>query len=68
MLFVNSPYCFTNWANLPLVYLGDVRLAVEKVGFQNFVEDEACLEEGNCLELLLLLLKSFLVSYVKDCV
>ena len=41
---------------------------MERVGFQNFVADEACLEEGNCLELLLLLLKSFLVPDVKDCV
>ena len=36
------------------------------VGFQNFVDEEACLEEGNYFELLLLLEKSFLVPDVKD--
>ena len=67
LLFVNSPHCSTKWANLlPLEYLGVARWAVERVGFQNFVEDEACLEEGNCLELLLLLLESFQVPDVKD--
>ena len=40
--------------------------ALERDGFQNFVEEEASLEEGNCLELLLLLVKSFLVLDVKD--
>ena len=39
---------------------------MERVGFQNFVEDEACLEEGNCFVLQLLLEKSFLVPDVKD--
>ena len=39
---------------------------MERVCFQNLDEDEARLEEGNCFELLLLLLKSFLVPDVKD--
>ena len=39
---------------------------MERPGFQKFLEDEACLEEGNCLKLLLLLLKSFLVPDVKE--
>ena len=39
---------------------------MERDGFQNFVEEEACLEEGNFLELLLLLLKSFLVLDIQD--
>ena len=39
---------------------------MESVGFQNFVQDKACLEVANCLELVLLLLKSFLVPDVKD--
>ena len=42
------------------------RQAVERVGFQDVVEEEASLEEGNCLELLLLLGMSFLVLDVKD--
>ena len=33
---------------LPLECLDVVGLAVKRVGLQNFVEDEACLEEGNC--------------------
>ena len=33
--------------------------AVERAGFQNFVEEEAGLEEGNCLTLPVLLVKSF---------
>ena len=39
---------------------------MKRVGFQNFLDDEACLEEGNCFVLLFLLLESFLVSEVKD--
>ena len=31
------------------------------------MEDEAILQEGNCLELLPLLVKSFLLLDVKDC-
>ena len=31
------------------------------------MEEEAILEEGNCLELLLLLIKSFLLLDVMDC-
>ena len=42
------------------------RQAVERDGFQNFVEEVASLEEGNCLELLLLLRKSFLVLDIRD--
>ena len=45
----------------PLECLDLARLAVERVGFQNFVE-----EEGNCLELLLLLRKSFLLLDLTD--
>ena len=50
----------------PLECPDSVRLAVERVDFQNFVEEEAILEEGNCLELLLLLVKSFLLLDVKE--
>ena len=42
-----------------------VRQAVERVGFQNFVEDKAGLEEGNCLMFLLLLEKSFFVLDIR---
>ena len=42
---------------LPLEYLG----VMERVGFQNFVEDDTCLEERNCSVLLLLLEKPFFV-------
>ena len=49
-------------------YHDSVRLAVERVGFHNFVEREAILEEGNCLELLLLFIKSFLLLDIMDCV
>ena len=41
---------------------------MEKVGFKNFLEEEASLEEGNCLELLLLLRKSFLLLDIRDSV
>ena len=41
---------------------------MERVGFDNFVEEEAILEEGNYLELLLLFIKSFLLLDVVDCV
>ena len=34
---------------LPLECPDSVRLAVERIGFHNFVEEEAILEEGNCL-------------------
>ena len=33
---------------LPLECMGVAGLAVGRVGLQNFVEDEDCLEEGNC--------------------
>ena len=66
LLFVNSPHCSTKWANLPPTGISRRDKAMERVGFQNFVEDEACLEEGNCLVLLFLLEKSFLVPDVKD--
>ena len=43
------------------------RQTVERVGFQNFVEDEEGLEEGNNLTLLLLLEKSLLVLDIEVC-
>ena len=52
LLFVNSPHCFTKWANLPPSGIsGRGKIGSAKVNFQNFVEDQACLEEGNCLGL-----------------
>ena len=52
---------------LPLECLDVVGLAVERVGLQNFVEDEACFEEGNCFWYPLLLAYSFLLDEY-DCV
>ena len=63
---VNSPPCSTKLANLPPTGISGRGKIMERVGFQNFVEDEACLDEGNCFVLLLLLEKSFLVLDVKD--
>ena len=68
LLSVNFSYCSTKKANLPptLECPDLARLAVERVSFQNFVEEEASLEEGNCLELQLLLRNSFLLLDVRD--
>ena len=64
LLSVSSSHCSTNGLTfLPLECLDLVELAVERVGFQNFVKDEACLEEGNCFGLPLLL-----VVYLTGCV
>ena len=55
LLSVNSFHCSTKWANRPPTGMsGRDMQAVERVGFHNFVEEEAGLEEGNCRTLLVL--------------
>ena len=64
LLSVNSSHCSTNGPTfLQLECLDLVELAVERVGFQNFVKDEACLEEGNCFGFPLLLAVYFTGVY-----
>ena len=56
LLFVDSPHCSTKWANLPPIGItGRSKIGSGEGWLSEFVEDEACLAEGNCLVLLLLL-------------
>ena len=50
LLSVNSSDCSTNWVNLPSTEKsGHSRTGSGKRWTSEFVKDEACLEEGNCL-------------------
>ena len=40
---------------------------MERVGFQNFVDDEACLEEGNCLGVTAPIIKVLSSTDIEDC-
>lgn len=69
-LLVISPHCSAKWADLPPTGISLVTWkAVENAVLENLEEEETDLEEGNCLELLVLCLellvllagKSFLV-------